>query len=311
LHYAIIKDNRIVNVCVWDGVTPFNPDGELVSLADLPAGAWTGWERDAHGWIQESFVTVGWPNDLTGERSWRETHSVDAQTRLQLVTDRPYRSHAKTLKVTVQPGDKVLNWTGERAEVLTAQDGGGNNITQVDGSAPEYVAFSVYVPSGWTWPTPGSGWGIILQMPPGYTGSPTFAFYLRDIFEIGLNGGDWDVKGNVAGTMYQFSDGGVIQFDQWTDFIVRLSFAKAPTANVDVWRRDQAQSTFTRVLSLSNVETLSYWPSHEGLKPHYWKQGFYRSESLETHQLWLSGLVIANTFDLAEYRAFGTNAGQP
>jgi len=41
--YALIKDDVIANLVEWDGVTPYNPDGDLVLLSELPAGVSIGW----------------------------------------------------------------------------------------------------------------------------------------------------------------------------------------------------------------------------------------------------------------------------
>jgi hypothetical protein len=50
--YAMVLDNVVRNICVWDGETPFEPafpiDGvmtpvELIPLDELPPGAGNGW----------------------------------------------------------------------------------------------------------------------------------------------------------------------------------------------------------------------------------------------------------------------------
>lgn len=41
--YALIKNATIANLVEWDGVTPYNPDGDLVLLSELPAGVSIGW----------------------------------------------------------------------------------------------------------------------------------------------------------------------------------------------------------------------------------------------------------------------------
>lgn len=41
--YALIKNATIANLIEWDGVTPYNPDGDLVLLSELPAGVSIGW----------------------------------------------------------------------------------------------------------------------------------------------------------------------------------------------------------------------------------------------------------------------------
>lgn len=41
--YALIKDDVIVNLVEWDGVQPYEPDGDLTPLGGLPAGVSIGW----------------------------------------------------------------------------------------------------------------------------------------------------------------------------------------------------------------------------------------------------------------------------
>ncbi len=40
MNYAIIKDGLVVAVAIWDGVTPWAPDGQVVKIT---GDAWTGW----------------------------------------------------------------------------------------------------------------------------------------------------------------------------------------------------------------------------------------------------------------------------
>jgi hypothetical protein len=50
IRYAIVKDDEVVNVVVWDGATEYAPDGELVALADdEPVGP--GWSRVKGEWV--------------------------------------------------------------------------------------------------------------------------------------------------------------------------------------------------------------------------------------------------------------------
>ena len=48
--YAIIKDDHVINIVDWDGETHYEPEGELVALADdEPVGP--GWTRDKCEWV--------------------------------------------------------------------------------------------------------------------------------------------------------------------------------------------------------------------------------------------------------------------
>jgi hypothetical protein len=45
-HYAIIENSVVTNVVVWDGETPYNPDGELVALDGVTPQPGIGWDYD-------------------------------------------------------------------------------------------------------------------------------------------------------------------------------------------------------------------------------------------------------------------------
>jgi hypothetical protein len=48
--WAHIEDDEVINVSLWDGVTPFDPGCELVELPDdSPVGP--GWTRKGNQWI--------------------------------------------------------------------------------------------------------------------------------------------------------------------------------------------------------------------------------------------------------------------
>jgi hypothetical protein len=52
--YALIHDDQIVNMIVWDGEDAYTPaaDIEIVAATDLPEGAGIGWSKDQSGnWI--------------------------------------------------------------------------------------------------------------------------------------------------------------------------------------------------------------------------------------------------------------------
>ncbi len=44
MNYAMVKNEIVFNVCVWDGITPLNP-GDDITLVLIPDGspAWIGW----------------------------------------------------------------------------------------------------------------------------------------------------------------------------------------------------------------------------------------------------------------------------
>jgi hypothetical protein len=50
MRYAMIENNEVVNVAVWDGETPWQPDCEVLELPeDSPIGP--GWTREDGEWV--------------------------------------------------------------------------------------------------------------------------------------------------------------------------------------------------------------------------------------------------------------------
>jgi hypothetical protein len=54
--YALIVDDAIVNIVVWDGVSPFDPGGTLTPLSDLPSGVGMGWRFVGGEWLPPELV---------------------------------------------------------------------------------------------------------------------------------------------------------------------------------------------------------------------------------------------------------------
>jgi hypothetical protein len=142
---------------------------------------------------------------------------------------------------------------------------------------------------------------------------PSIALLAHDTYSVHLFGGDLSVVPTPKVINYPFSDG-TIRYGQWTDFMLMVKYAADNTGRIAVWRRDQAQSAFTKVLDVANVATLQY-DSIKGFGPdagHYWKQGLYRGASHGiTNILWMGPMVRGTTFGAVEYAAFGTLSGMP
>jgi hypothetical protein len=59
-NYLTVRDDGLVtNVIVWDGVTPYQPDGTLLPTDDNP-GVWVGWR-----FVDGEWVAPPEPDDLT------------------------------------------------------------------------------------------------------------------------------------------------------------------------------------------------------------------------------------------------------
>lgn len=49
--WAHIVDGKVVNVSVWDGVTPYNPAGLLVDLTGVTPEPGIGWDYDGKKFV--------------------------------------------------------------------------------------------------------------------------------------------------------------------------------------------------------------------------------------------------------------------
>lgn len=49
--YALVVDSTIVNICLWDGETPFSPPAEVIDLSTLPPGVGIGWSNATGEWL--------------------------------------------------------------------------------------------------------------------------------------------------------------------------------------------------------------------------------------------------------------------
>ena len=48
--YAVILDNEIINIIVWDGVTPYTPMVGAI-LVECPEGVGIGWQYDGSTYL--------------------------------------------------------------------------------------------------------------------------------------------------------------------------------------------------------------------------------------------------------------------
>lgn len=51
-YLTLNTDGLVINVIIWDGLTPYNPgqSDTLIALTDAPQGAWTGWTYISGVW---------------------------------------------------------------------------------------------------------------------------------------------------------------------------------------------------------------------------------------------------------------------
>lgn len=46
--YLIVSNNKVINICVWDGVTPWSPEDGQTVYKD-PGGVQVGWAMNQDG----------------------------------------------------------------------------------------------------------------------------------------------------------------------------------------------------------------------------------------------------------------------
>jgi hypothetical protein len=158
-------------------------------------------------------------------------------------------------------------------------------------SGTQYFAFSVRLEPQFQFPL----WSILLQLhgPDDLDAHPLLAIGVdADGFNLDHFGGDVAAAPRIRRALGPASPG------QWTDFILKISFAKESTGSITVWRRNEGQKNFHRVASLTHIPTLQY----RGTDPvggHYWKTGFYRSKEDFPNTLWNDGVTRASTYEEA------------
>lgn len=198
---------------------------------------------------------------------------------------------------TVLPNDLCLKTTGERSEVVL---GGWQNTSKfrvIGDEGVEYYRVSVKLPTDWVSPqtnTKGSKWGIFFQLhgPNEFMASPAVAIHAEDKFSLFVLGGDMNKM--IGGR--RFLTRSALNVGKWVDFVLKIKWAPDATGAISAYRRDEGETVWEKVADIESVPTLQY-KEPEGLKPHYWKAGFYRSESKHVNSLWLGPIVRGRTFD--------------
>jgi hypothetical protein len=196
----------------------------------------------------------------------------------------------------VLPGDKFKNTTGERSEVVLGGWQNNDGFQVSGGGGVEYYKISVKLASDWEAPETnerGFQWGTFFQLhgPNEYNTSPSLALHAGNAFYLSLAGGN--VNNLVGGRLY-FSDGN-LNLGKWNEFIIEVRWANDSTGMIRIHRKSLANAEWKEVLNIRGIPTLQY-KSGSPAAPHYWKAGFYRSESSFTNSLWLGPIRRSSTF---------------
>lgn len=215
-----------------------------------------------------------------------------------------------TARVECRQNDNVACTIGDcdRDEVAEMPNGSGGLIDEANAiGTTVYYGFSYFIPADFIGrPT---YWELVCQLhgPSEFGTNPLFAYFLSgDTWAFSYKSGNIAVNLNGAGVSM-----GAINYGHWTGFMMAVNYEKTATGSIQVWKREEGQSVFTKVVDVANVSTYQYNPAVSGgaILYHYWKQGLYRQSVSRTDVIWMGPFSRAATFLNAECGAFGTQNG--
>jgi hypothetical protein len=74
-NYAVVKDGVVQNIVLWDGVTPYTPDGELIeATVDTRAGG--SWDGNVFTFVEPT------PPEPTAEQVTHTENKASAKSKL-------------------------------------------------------------------------------------------------------------------------------------------------------------------------------------------------------------------------------------
>jgi hypothetical protein len=253
-------------------------------------------------------VVYQYPNAVN---NWLAPQPSPPGDRLVRVTS-PVRKGNYSLKVTVKPGDNYGS-SGERAEVYGMYGPDGKQIFENEASGTQFYAISVYLPLDFKSPT--STWASFQQLHTNdiYRSYPSFAIGALDTYYVQMISGDLDALNDPKKSHTVKYPIGTLQRGKWVDFVWEIKFAKTFTGTVDVWRRIEGETGFTKVLSVANIPTLSFKSSVSGgaVLDSYWKTGYYTSVENFTRVIYIDSNTRGANFNDVVAAAFPTSSVPP
>ncbi|WP_191908873.1 heparin lyase I family protein [Larkinella humicola] len=246
------------NQSAWNSYTEIEAWGWGPTV-EIPADTSTGEPPYQAGTLD---VIGDWE---TGDASqWDGISAGSVADQFAAVTS-PVRQGTFAARFTVRPGDKVrkANGTytsGERAEATLW------NYQRETLNDEYYYGWSTLFPEDWTEP---KQWGIFMQWHAHTPISPPVAFSAR------ANSVRVEVSTGSIVNAYptEFEKSYPILTDlhkgQWNDFIVRIKFRPDATGILEVWHKLKSESTFKKVLSLTNIPTLQWTSNLAQLETNY------------------------------------------
>ena len=281
-------------------------------------GDWTNFGKNFTVVSQWTIYDQGKPVEfLAGSKAneWRNIQEYDL-SRIVAVKDPTSPLKGFVGKVEVLPGDS-FGHPSDRAEISHMIGKAGH--FDVNGTTGhEFVAIAVKLDPAWQPPQKHNGagpiWGVILQAhsPDVYNSSPAISLGAEGDFHLKMCAGDvWNggaTKVNKDNLPYKFSNGSLVP-GHWVLFVFDINWAYDNKGGIAVYRRDEGQTTFTKVLDRQGVPTLQfrtdYAANPDSAGVHYFKAGYYRSGGNFVSRMWLGPVVRATTFSEAAVAAFG------
>ncbi len=228
----------------------------------------------------------------------RGSYDVHATGVDRFVLERDKNNSGKPIaKFTVSPGDVFQKSTGERSEVVLGGWESSSRFRVKGNDEIEFYRVSIKLSPDWIAPqsnSHGYAWGIFFQLhgPNEYMAPPAIAIHAENKFSLFVLGGDLNAK--VGGR--RFLTKSDLNIGRWVDFVLEIKWAPDTTGAIAVYRRNEGESDWEKVADIKAVATLQ----HKGTpipNSHYWKSGFYRSESKHENTLWLGPILRGRTFD--------------
>ncbi len=233
--------------------------------------------------------------DWSANKNSYDLHAV-SPTRFEIQNDTSGK-RGKIARFTVMPGDSFRNTTGEHSEVVlgTWRDTSPFRVTGDDGI--EYYRVSVRLNENWISPernAQGFYWGTFFQLhgPNEYKAPPAVALHAEDKFSLFVLAGDLDKKLGGRRVLTR-SD---LNVGKWVDFVLAVKWAPDTSGWIAVFRRDEGETDWEQVADIKSLATLQF-KGTAPVGPHYWKAGFYRSESQHANTLWLGPIIRAKSFE--------------
>lgn len=303
----------------------------------------SGWKNLNRDYWGQPTGDIGWDDFMSYQKSKRTPHTWEINTsfardRISLEIDPQSPKGDYVAKFTVKSGDhRQGKFSGERSEMATMLDKSGDKLNVTKDSGHEVYGISIKVPEDWAPPQKdpnkgGNMWSIFMQLhsPNIFNSPPALDLSVDTSYALRMNAGELyefvtntktgeQIKRKKDCVRYDLKDGS-LRKGQWVQFLMDVNWSESNNGFVKLYRRDQNESYFKLVLSLTNIATLqtskyiktdlASCPSCTAVNTaHYWRVGYYRStsESLKS-TLWLGSVVRGTTLNEVAVAAFGAES---